>query len=67
MVDKLWYDWQNRDPMNANSFNGGSVGYIYNLAAYDEYPNGGPPYLNVSTRVLAQLGIEEFMLICLHS
>jgi tyrosinase len=67
MIDKLWYDWQNRDPMNANSFYGGSVEYIYSLAAYDEYPNGGPPYLNVSTRVLAHLGIEEFILICLHS
>ena len=54
MIDKLWYDWQNRDPMNANSFYGGSVEYIYSLAAYDEYPNGGPPYLNVSTRVLAR-------------
>ena len=67
MVDKLWYDWQNRDPMNANSFYGGSVEYIHSLAAYDEYPNGGPPYLNVSTRVLARLGIDELALICLHS
>ena len=49
MIDKLWYDWQNGDPMNVNSFYGGSVEYIYSLAAYDEYPNGGPPYLNVST------------------
>jgi tyrosinase len=53
MIDKIWYDWQNRDPMNANSFYGGSVEYIYSLAAWDEYPNGGPPYLDVSTRVLA--------------
>jgi tyrosinase len=67
MLDKIWCDWQNRDPMNANSFYGGSVEHLYSLAAYDEYPNGGPPYLNVSTKVLAHLEIEELMLTCLHS
>jgi len=49
MVDKIWYDWQNRDPANAMSFFGGSVEYLYSLAAYDEYPNGGPPYLNLNS------------------
>lgn len=67
MIDKIWCDWQNRDPMNANSFYGGSVEHLYSLTAYEEYPNGGPPYLNVSAQVLAHLEIEEFMLICLHS
>lgn len=68
MIDKIWYDWQNRNPMNVNSFYGGSVEYLYSLAAYSEYPNGGPPYLNVSTtRVLAHLEIEEFILIYLRS
>lgn len=67
MLDKIWCDWQNRDPMNANSFYGGSVEYLYSLAAYNEYPNGGPPYLNVSARILAHFEIEEFMLICLQS
>jgi tyrosinase len=56
MIDKIWYDWQNLDPVNANSFNGGSVEEIDALAAYNEFPNGGAPYLNVSTRVL-QLSI----------
>jgi tyrosinase len=64
MVDKIWYDRQFRDPMNANSYYGGSVEYLYSLAAYNEYPNGGPPYLNVSTRVPTHLLIKEFMLIC---
>jgi len=67
MLDKIWYDWQNLDPINVNSFYGGSVEYLYSLAAYNKYPNGGPPYLNVSTHVFAHLEIEEFMLICLHS
>jgi tyrosinase len=49
MVDKIWYDWQNRDPVNFNSFYGGSVEHIDSLAAYNEYPNGGPPYFGVST------------------
>jgi tyrosinase len=49
MVDKVWYDWQNRDPINFNSFYGGSVEYIDSLATFNEYPNGGPPYLGVST------------------
>ena len=66
MIDKIWCDWQNRDPINANSFYGGSVEYLYSMAAYDEYPNGGPPYLDVSTRVLADLEIE-FTPIFLHS
>lgn len=48
MIDKIWYDWQNRDPLNADSFNGGTVEQINSLAAYNEYPNGGGPYLDVS-------------------
>ena len=49
MIDKIWYDWQNLDSVNANSFNGGTVEEIDALAAYNEFPNGGAPYLNVST------------------
>ncbi|KAI0271789.1 Di-copper centre-containing protein [Russula aff. rugulosa BPL654] len=49
MIDKIWCDWQNRDPMNANSFYGGSVEHLYSLTAYEEYPNGGPPYLNLNS------------------
>ena len=49
MVDKIWYDWQNRDPVNAKSFFGGSVQHVETLDAYNQYPNGGPPYLSVST------------------
>jgi len=49
MLDKIWYDWQNRDPVNVNSFYGGSVEYLTSLAAYNEYPNGGPPYLNLNS------------------
>jgi tyrosinase len=49
MVDKIWYDWQNRDPVNVKSFFGGSIQHTDSLDDYNEYPNGGPPYLSVST------------------
>jgi tyrosinase len=49
MIDKLWYDWQHRNPANANSFSGGSVQALESLDIYNLYPNGAPPYLNVST------------------
>jgi hypothetical protein len=49
MIDKIWHDWQCRDPVNANSYFGGSVEQLESLDAYYQYPNGGPPFLSVST------------------
>ena len=49
MIDKVWYDWQRRNPANAKSFFGGTVEYIKSLDAFNQYPNGGPPFLDVST------------------
>ena len=49
MIDKIWYDWQLRNPVNADSFFGGSVEALQSQATYNQYPNGGPPYLGVST------------------
>ena len=48
MIDKLWYDWQHRNQRNAKSFFGGAVEALQSLESYDQYPNGAPPYLNVS-------------------
>lgn len=48
MVDKVWSDWQYRNPVNAHSFFGGSVQVLESMDAWQRYPNGGPPYLNVS-------------------
>jgi len=53
MIDKIWYDWQNRDPVNAESFFGGSVESLSSLAAYNQYPNGDPPFLNLSSTMPA--------------
>ena len=47
MVDKVWYDWQHRNPENAKSYFGGSVEALENFTTYDQYPNGGPPFLDV--------------------
>jgi tyrosinase len=48
MVDKLWYDWQHKDLQNMYAFHGGSV-QTFNTTLYTEYPNGAPPFLQVSS------------------
>ncbi|KAF8470979.1 Di-copper centre-containing protein [Russula ochroleuca] len=53
MVDKIWYDWQSRDPVNVNSFFGGSVQSLESLDAYNQYPNGGPPFLSLDSIMTA--------------
>ncbi|KAI9447351.1 hypothetical protein BJY52DRAFT_1228294 [Lactarius psammicola] len=40
MVDKLWYDWQHRNQMNAKTFLGGFVQAFQNLDSYNKYING---------------------------
>ena len=47
MVDKIWYDWQNKSPKNKYAYGGGSV--EANLTAFVEFPTGLPPYYGVST------------------
>jgi tyrosinase len=48
MVDRIWYEWQNKDPNNKYAFAGGSLsGLIDADLSFAEYPNGGPPFLNV--------------------
>jgi len=59
MLDKIWSDWQSRDPVNAKSFYGGSVQHIESVDAYNQYPNGGPPYLNLSSSIPADRMFSE--------
>lgn len=47
MVDKLWDDWQRLRPENFWSYQGGSVGAHSAPGIYVQYPNGGPPFLDV--------------------
>ena len=49
MIDKVWYDWQKKNPKNKYSYGGGSVTALPSFANYTIFPNGMPPYLNVST------------------
>ena len=48
MIDRLWAQWQLVAPQNAVSFMGGSVPARETFAIYQTFPNGGPPFLNVS-------------------
>jgi len=51
MVDKVWYDWQNKDPKNYWAYHGGSVPAFFNVTLYPEYPNGAPPFLYLNSTV----------------
>ncbi|KAF8470980.1 Di-copper centre-containing protein [Russula ochroleuca] len=59
MVDKIWYDWQSRDPGNVNSFFGGSVPSLESVDAYSKYPNGGPPFLSLDSIMTADGLFQE--------
>lgn len=48
-IDKIWSDWQNRNPASASSFFGGSVAHHANLSDNAKYPTGGPPYLGLDS------------------
>jgi hypothetical protein len=48
MIDRLWYEWQQNDPQNANSFSGGSTQCLDSLAEYQQFPSGCSPDLYVS-------------------
>jgi tyrosinase len=61
MIDKIWHDWQHRDPANAESFLGGSAEALESLAAYEEYPSGAPPYLSVSTFLIQETCLNLFL------
>jgi len=49
MVDKVWRDWQLRDPNNTNAFGGGSVSAQVDPTQALTYPTGAPPFLNLSS------------------
>ena len=49
MVDKIWYDWQNKSPKNKYAYGGGSVGAT-DSATFSQSPTGLPPYYGVSAR-----------------
>ena len=48
MIDKIWYDWQEKSLRNKYAFGGGSVAALGSFAAFSQFPTGLPPFLNVS-------------------
>ena len=48
MIDKIWYEWQLRDPSNKNAFGGGTISMQVDPTIATTYPTGAPPFLNVS-------------------
>ncbi|KAK7473086.1 hypothetical protein VKT23_001186 [Stygiomarasmius scandens] len=59
MVDKVFHDWQKANSANAGIFFGGSVEMIENITIYNEYPNGGPAFLNLDSTMPANGLFEE--------
>ncbi|KAJ7917199.1 Di-copper centre-containing protein, partial [Mycena leptocephala] len=49
MVDKMWYDWQNKHPSNTKAFFGGSVEALENATYYQSFPNGAAPFFNINS------------------
>ena len=62
MVDKIWYDWQNRNSSNKNAFAGGSISAQVDPTQASTFPTGAAPFLNVRGNpsnqcVLAVMGL----------
>jgi len=51
MVDKLWSDWQNANPANFWSFDGGSVAVVNGFIPDPAYLNGAPPLVTFATPI----------------
>ncbi|KAJ6626038.1 Di-copper centre-containing protein [Mycena sp. CBHHK59/15] len=49
MVDKMWFDWQNRHLSNTKAFFGGSVQALENVTYHNIYPNGAAPFYNINS------------------
>ena len=62
MIDKVWYDWQNKSPRNKYSYGGGSVTPLPHYTTYETFPTGLPPYLNVSAS--SQTNMRDYCVSC---
>jgi len=49
MVDKVWFDWQHRDPSNKGAYAGGSVSGQVDPSLVSAYPTGAPPLLSLDS------------------
>lgn len=67
MVDKIWYDWQHRNQSNFWAYHGGTIQPFANSSIYDEYPNGVPPFMNVSpTMLIYVIGANPYCAVQYH-
>ena len=62
MIDKIWFDWQNKSPKNRYAFTGGSVQALHSFAEFTEFPTGLPPFVNVSDRSGVKVIIVSYTL-----
>ena len=63
MVDKVWYDRQNSHPDNFWAFFGGTIQATQNVSYYEQYPNGGPPFLSVSLLLCFPIALPDLQTI----
>jgi len=63
MVDRIWWDWQNRDSRNFYSYNGGSVQKQNSFEESQTYPTGVAPFLNVSSQSIDVIDVIGIVLI----
>ncbi|KAI0645622.1 Di-copper centre-containing protein [Trametes meyenii] len=53
MVDKVWFDWQNKNPDNFWAYKGGSVQNLTSVQALKDWPNGMAPDLTLDSSIPA--------------
>jgi len=51
MVDKIWFDWQNKHPQNFYAYAGGSISAASNFTLFTQFPTGLPPFLNFDSPI----------------
>jgi len=51
MVDKIWYDWQHKHPVNFWSFLGGAGPNMGSAGVFLSFPSGAPPFLNLNSPI----------------
>lgn len=52
MVDKIWWDWQNRDRANFWQFSGGTVSVLDDYPQFQKYPTGAPPMMSLNSTIM---------------
>jgi tyrosinase len=51
MVDKVWWDWQEKSKQSQFAYGGGSVAALTNFTLFSTFPTGLPPYLSYNSEL----------------